>query len=176
MEVRFGNYRIVSDKQRFIVNAVQTPNDGCIEWPYRLSNGYGVVTFDGRRWGAHRLALYLADGPPPNEKMHAAHWCGNRACVNPSHLRWATPHENCLDSIRLGRTTRGEKNTSAKLSEAGAIDIRVSKRSRKFLMRHYGVSYATISQIQRGASWGWLETPAAKPPSRLAQVARKNDQ
>jgi HNH endonuclease len=63
---------------------------GCWEWPYAKINGYGVIRSGSRATAhmarAHRAAYERAIGPvPPRHDLH--HECGNRACVNWTHLR-----------------------------------------------------------------------------------------
>lgn len=74
-------------------------SDGCWEWTGgRYKNtGYGQFSWreNGRRTptNAHRVAWMLLVGPIP-EGMFVDHICHNRGCVNPVHLRLATPKQN----------------------------------------------------------------------------------
>ena len=51
-----------------------------------------------------RLICEETYGPPPSSKYHAAHntpnGCLGFICVNPAHIRWATPKENQQDIPR----------------------------------------------------------------------------
>lgn len=71
------------------------PSDQC--WPWLAATneqtGYGFVNRNGRPVHAHRVAYELAVGQIP-DGMHVDHVCHNRKCVNPAHLRPATPKQN----------------------------------------------------------------------------------
>lgn len=72
----------------------QSP-DGCWYWLGYTVKGYGVVRFDGKDVMAHRFFWGLEHGEIP-DGMYLDHLCRNPRCVNPSHLRLATPRENTL--------------------------------------------------------------------------------
>lgn len=76
----------------------------CVIWPYsRNPQGYGQTYYCSEVMGAHRVMCILENGPPPTETHQAAHGCGNGrgGCINPDHLRWATPQENILDKFEM---------------------------------------------------------------------------
>lgn len=71
----------------------------------------------------HRAVLTAFQGPcPPG--MQGAHIDGNPENNHISNLAWKTPHENYLDKEKHGTVFRGDKNPTAKLSEAQAQEIR----------------------------------------------------
>lgn len=66
----------------------------CLVWAKsRRRNGYGQATIAHRNRTAHRLAFELTYGAIP-EGMLVDHICGNRACIEPAHLRLATKKQN----------------------------------------------------------------------------------
>lgn len=76
----------------------------CIIWPYsRTPQGYGQTFYCGEVMGAHRVMCILDKGPPPTDRHQSAHGCGNGSggCINPFHLRWATPQENIKDKFEI---------------------------------------------------------------------------
>lgn len=77
----------------------------CWPWIGATASGYGVISFQGRQTGAHRVSYILFRGEIP-EKMDIDHLCHpgdgscpritcpHRLCVNPDHLTPATRREN----------------------------------------------------------------------------------
>ena len=125
---------------------VKNPPDGCVDWPFASNgNGYGWASYEGKRIGAHRLALLLHTGKNPRG-MAAAHECHNRNCVNPKHLAWKTPSENGMDRRRDG-TNR------SKFTASDVAHIRASCETGVALARAYGVTPSAIGKIRKGVNW-----------------------
>ena len=73
---------------------VETITDDCILWPYGLTgDGYGRVLMVEGPSDVHVLACGYGHGPRP-DGMEVRHFCRNRHCYNPRHLRWGTRLEN----------------------------------------------------------------------------------
>ena len=69
---------------------------GCWVWMgSHTSAGYGNLDVFTIHCLAHRLSYELFVGPIP-EGMMIDHRCVNPPCINPNHLRLATPRENCV--------------------------------------------------------------------------------
>lgn len=133
--------------------------DECLPWPFSFSSaGYGQVHWRRGNIGAHRLMCQLAHGAPTGPALEAAHSCGNRSCVNPNHLRWASRSENENDKRMHDRVARGSRHGRSKLSEADVIRIkaRIHQVTMHSLATEYGVSMNAIASIKSGTSWHWL--------------------
>lgn len=70
--------------------------DACWPWLAARSDGYGELKLHGRVLPAHRVAYELVVGPIP-DGLHIDHGCHTPPCVNPSHLRPATPGQNAAN-------------------------------------------------------------------------------
>lgn len=82
----------VDPKMRFLAKVDKS--GGCWLWnAAKDAYGYGKFHLDGEPRLAHRISYQWAVGPIP-EGMYVDHICRVVACVNPSHLRLATPKQN----------------------------------------------------------------------------------
>lgn len=138
----------------------------CLTWPFgRGTNGRGEVTVNGQRMTPARAMCTLAHGSPEFSGAQAAHNCGRGSdgCVNPSHLRWATPVDNAADRLAHGTDIRGEKHPAVKLTEADVLAIYRAERNAKVVAIRFGVAPTTVKSIWHGRNWGWLTGhPAAR--------------
>ena len=67
---------------------------GCWFWKaVARRDGYCPVTYQGKKWYAHRLVYTLQVGPIPDD-LELDHLCKTRQCVNPEHLELVTHEEN----------------------------------------------------------------------------------
>lgn len=110
----------------------------------------------------HELVAEAFIGPRP-QGTEVAHWDGNGHNNHVSNLRYATPAQNAADKIRHGRTNRGERCGSAKLTEEQVAEIRrrygpyrrYSKglETQRSLAAEFGVDWRTIGTIVRRVNW-----------------------
>lgn len=81
-----------------IVLYVNENNFGCWLWSNSLDkDGYGRISIDKKHMKAHRLFWELENGVIPMGLV-IDHLCKVRNCVNPIHLRLATPRQNVLEN------------------------------------------------------------------------------
>lgn len=73
-----------------------TFSSGCWIWHGAITrDGYGYISFDGKRSNAHRVIYLLLCGRIPKD-LTCDHLCRNRACVRPDHVELVTAGENVL--------------------------------------------------------------------------------
>lgn len=135
-------------------------SDECALWPFaKDSSGYGNMKYYGRAISVHRLSCHLSHGPPPTSTHQAAHYCRNRHCINPRHLRWATHAENQRDRIKDGTSMRGRRSTLT------ADDVIKIRRMRKEgvapidIAHRFGISRRSVYSVTNGDRWSWLHDP-----------------
>lgn len=146
-------------KRTFFDNVViPFAGDDCLLWPFSFpSASRPHMNKDGRTVSVTRFACEIIYGEPPSMVHQAAHSCGNghNGCVNPKHLRWATPRENCADMLKHGTRRYGKRHQNAKLTEQDVSDIRSlkGKITRSAIAKEFGVSRSAIDRIFSGRSW-----------------------
>ena len=140
--------------------ALSSNTDDCIPWTLSVTAfGYGEMRYKNKTTRSHRVVCELYHGTPPFPRADAAHTCGNKLCINPRHIRWATRSENETDKIAHGRSNRGERQGSSKLTEYGVIEIRrlaITGVNPDDLAKTYRVAPRTVRDVLSGATWSWL--------------------
>src|SRR5687768_13870758 len=114
------------EAQKFLQELLSYEGDECLMWPYMVgSDGVGRMWFKGKPRRVPRVICEAAHGPPPTPDHEAAHSCGkgHLACVTKGHLSWKTHVENIADKFIHGTIAKGERQGSAKLTEADVRTI-----------------------------------------------------
>lgn len=144
--------------EQWIEYAAGYAEDDCLKWPFaRTSRGYACT----RKTTVPRLILERVVGPPPNGEYQAAHSCGkgHEGCVNPRHLRWASPLSNAADRVIHGTNLYGQKSPASKMTEKQVLEIRGDRRSGmtyKDIAQKHLCSVGCVRGITSGTNWSWL--------------------
>lgn len=141
--------------ESFLTSFNPETTDVCIAWPFGkdTSNGYGVKV--GGKF-PHQIVCTKFHGPKPSRLHEVAHSCGNRICINPPHVRWATHLENVRDSKAHGTMIKGERVGSAKLTATNVALIRCSKIGSTSLAKQFSVRPGTINAVRARRTWRHL--------------------
>jgi len=134
--------------------------------PRRLSQR--AVTWDGHyqvslwregRWHmayVHRLVLEAFVGPCP-DGMECRHLNGNPSDNRLENLSWGTHKENGEDMVAHDRSTKGERNRQAKLTEDRVRYIRRRYAeggvSYSKLGEECGIHFTVIGHVVRRTAW-----------------------
>ena len=96
-------------RERFDSYIEPEPMSGCHLWFCATDpEGYGLLSIEGHRRRANRVAYELAYGTFPISSQ-VLHRCDNPPCVNPLHLYLGTALDNMRDKLRRGRNTNANK-------------------------------------------------------------------
>lgn len=106
-----------------------------------------------RLGAAHRLAYELHHNIKLRTDQHILHTCDNPPCCNPKHLKIGTPATNAEDMKIKGRSARGEKSNTARLTDIDVQRIRNCEATTKQLACIFGVSYNTIANVRTYRTW-----------------------
>lgn len=138
---------------------VSSDQDSCWHWNgCRDRKGYGQFRWNGRNMLVHRISWEIANGPIP-DGLGVLHHCDNPRCIRPDHLFVGTQSDNMQDCADKRRTTKGERNTRAVLTQSQVDEIRRRYiprdpiNGRHGLAKEFGVSHDTIYLVATGRTW-----------------------
>ena len=138
-------------------------DSGCWEWTAALAGkGYGQIKVPGerRQMYAHRLSYLIRWGEIPKGK-DVLHRCDNPRCVNPDHLFVGTSQDNHDDMKAKGRSTYGERNAQAILTEADIRAIRqlceAGELSQWKIAKLFRIQQMEVSRIHRRVRWAHVK-------------------
>ena len=104
----------------------------------------------------HSVVAEAFIGPRPSGAV-ICHFDGNRRNNHYSNLRYDTPQANVHDAMRHGTHTKGERTSSAKLSEQDVARIKqillATTRHMSDIAAEFGVKPSVISRICRFEGW-----------------------
>lgn len=112
----------------------------------------------------HVLVCETYHGPRPDGGV-VRHLNGIPSDDRPENLSWGTQRENCEDTIKHGKSTRGARNPQAKVTARDVLDIRArwaSGESPTSIASEYGISQPGVQDIVRGRTWAHLPMTTRK--------------
>jgi len=104
----------------------------------------------------HRVVCEAFHGEPKSPRNHVRHLDGNKRNNRPDNLCWGTRKENGEDIVRLGQSTKGERNAMSKLSVTQVERIRklcAAGIPQKQIAMSFGVSQSNVSMVNTGRTW-----------------------
>jgi hypothetical protein len=113
------------------LSARSVADGDCLIWLGRLNrDGYGTIKVGRATMLAHRVAVELARGPIPGDKV-LDHLCRRRNCINVGHLEAVTQQENVLRGEGLARAYADRTHCdNGHLLAGDNVRLRSSKRAR----------------------------------------------
>lgn len=156
--------RPVAILERFWDKVDRRDPDDCWMWQANKNeDGYGLIRYNRRITGAHRVVLLMTGVEIPKDK-EVMHSCDNPGCVNPAHLSLGSHHENILDMVSKGRYSearpRGQAHSSTKLSDVEVLAIRATFDARTktsaALAREHGMSTSAMYSLTHRKTWKHL--------------------
>jgi hypothetical protein len=149
----WSSWKLSRDTQGRIVSMKSSDWTRIAPW---LTQGYPTVSLrrnrQTKRRAVHVLVALVFLGPCPNGS-EVCHEDGSRDNNTPANLRYDTRKNNLADRERHGTSQRGERNPSARLTNAQAEEMkkrRIAGERLKTLAAAFGVRESTVSRIANG--------------------------
>ena len=139
-----------------VIDASRLPKgEGCVEWPGAIQDvGYGIVSWQGRSYPAHRLVLELKLGRPLADGMESLHSCNNRACIAWWHLSEDTHKRNMEQASREGRMVRRDGRRRLSDEAVRSVRSRLSAgESTSSISKDLAVNQSVIWCLENGRTY-----------------------
>lgn len=124
-----------------------------------FQDGYNRVGHCGKNLRSAHLIIESFHGPR-QDGMFVCHRDGNNGNDKAENLYWGTQSQNELDKRRHGTSATGERNPSAKLTEADALKVKRLRKqglSRSEIRTKTKIAISTIDNIIYGRNWTYIE-------------------
>ncbi len=163
---------------RFNAKWVKDPNSDCHLWTASTAGkGYGQIKIPGTRKQiyAHVLSYMIHKGEVP-EGVQVRHSCDTPRCVNPGHLLLGSSADNHQDMVDRKRSTFGERNPRAKLTEEQVVEIRTLNAQdvpRTEIAERFGLHPMSVARIVRGDAWTHASGPLVEGKYRGRNLTKR---
>ena len=134
-------------------------DDGCLVWVGAIGkHGYGVTSWGGKSYRAHRVAAWLSGVIDAlNSKHSVCHSCDNPICCEPKHLFAGDQKLNMQDKFIKGRTPKGQNHGMAKLKSHQVLEIRNLYATKQYsqvdIAKKYGVTKHAVWRVIHNKTW-----------------------
>jgi hypothetical protein len=139
-------------RQEVLALVQRGAREQCWPWLGFLDrDGYGRVSWKGRKQYAHRLVYVLLGGAMP-EGAKLLHGCDNPPCCNPWHLWKGTQLQNIEDMLRKGRHATTTGLGALTVGDTARVqDLLVTRAgSLRAIGRYFRVDCHVIARIRDG--------------------------
>lgn len=163
------------ERARGRLSAKTERTDGCWVWQGTRDGlrRYGMIYFDGKPTGAHRVAWILDNGPIPLDGV-IAHHCDNPPCVRPDHLFLTDRDGNMADMRAKLRHPHGT-DLSVAIRQGWTAEKR-ERRSNLMTTRH--AARREAAAVAAGVPPDWKFCPCCEhwqPRTSFHRNAARDD-
>lgn len=144
---------------------------GCWEWKlFRkpVPRHYGMTSYRGKAWLAHRLTYRLTKGEIP-KGMVVMHSCDNPPCCNPDHLGLGTHKDNMADCRAKGRYPSANKTHCKRGHEFNEENTYIIKTPGEA----FGLRACKVCMRERHKRMRELDPEAGKRRARAYRARKK---
>jgi hypothetical protein len=134
---------------------------GCRRSKTQKGNQHGLFRYNREMVSTHVLMFHNFVGPLPINYgkpggLCVLHTCDTDGrCVNINHLYLGTKRQNAIDMVRDGNH-HNQKLTPARVREIRIL-LAEGNLTQIAIAKQYDVHKSTISSINTGYGWGWLQ-------------------
>lgn len=175
--------------KRLLDNSERQGN--CLIWKGFTDLGYGRITIYKFNYSTHKISFWINneyDSPKDipfedgeGNRLVIRHLCGNRECLEPSHLSLGTSRENALDQQDHGTALLGEKNPSASITEEIARQIKHSKyeqnhpdyKTQQQRAELFDTTVIIVYRIDNNITWAHIPDRNGNLVNRSEEISEK---